>query len=70
MYHSYYSMLGVPRFMKEERFVKIPRTVFEPLHWSQWQKGRLDHFVNSMVGIVPTIAETSQTETSFRVGQV
>jgi hypothetical protein len=79
MYCSYYSNIRgvtslppernlVPRFTKEERFIRKQKTVMGPLLWSQRHKGRHDHFFNSRVGIVPTISEILQTETSFNVG--
>jgi hypothetical protein len=57
-----------PEITKEERFVGKQRTVNEPLLWSQRHEGRHDHILHSKVGIVPTINEILQTETSFRVG--
>jgi hypothetical protein len=31
------------------------RMVIEPLFWSQWHEGRIDHFLDSRVGIMPNI---------------
>jgi hypothetical protein len=46
------------------------RTVIEPLLWSLWQEGWLDHFLNSGVGIMPNNDENLLMETSFSVGSI
>jgi hypothetical protein len=44
--------------------------VIEPLLWSRRQEGRLDHFLNSRVGIMPNNDENLPTEISFSVGSI
>jgi hypothetical protein len=41
--------------------------IIEPFPWFQWHEGRRDHFLNSQVGIKPTIGEILQTEISCSV---
>jgi hypothetical protein len=43
--------------MKEERFLGKERTVKGPLLWSLRHEGRRYHFLNSMVGNMPTISQ-------------
>jgi hypothetical protein len=44
-----------PYITKEERFLGKQGTVVEPLIWSEQHDSRLDHFLNSRVGNMPTI---------------
>jgi hypothetical protein len=41
--------------------------VTKPLLWSQQHESRLEHFLNSKVGNMPTIIENLQSRTSFSV---
>jgi hypothetical protein len=42
--------------------------VISTTSWFQWDEGRRDHFLNSQVGIVPSVSENLQSETNFSVG--
>jgi hypothetical protein len=58
----------VPRFTKEERFVRKQRMVIWTTSWFQRHECRHDHFLK--VRIMPTIGEILHTEISFNVGSI